>query len=153
MLVTILYRLARHIHMIKLSFLLIFLVCLASTAWSQADSARLRVRAVLVDKDLNQKPVPKLAFVLARFEGPVGESMAGKTGFDGNSELQLAPGKYRLSTPESVEFQGRKYSWDLEITVSAPESTIELSNDNAKVSEAATTAPSRKVDELTTLFQ
>jgi len=136
--------------MIKLSFLLIFLVCLASTAWSQADSARLRVRAVLVDKDLNQKPVPKLAFVLARFEGPVGESVAGKTGFDGNSELQLAPGKYRLSTPESVEFQGKKYSWDLEITVSAPEATIELSNDNAKVSEVPA---GRKVDELTALFQ
>src|SRR3989442_4848815 len=153
MLVTILHYLARHIVMRKLSFLLIFLVCLAPIAWSQADSARLRVRDVLVDKDLNQKPVPKLAFVLARFEGPVGESMAGKTGFDGNSELQLAPGKYRLSTPEPVEFQGRKYSWDLEITVSAPESTIELSNDNAKVSEVATAAPSRKVDELTTLFQ
>ena len=102
MLVTILHYFARPIVMRKLSFLLIFLVCLAPTAWSQAESARLRVRAVLVDKDLNQKPVPKLAFVLARFEGPVGESATGKTGFDGNGELQLATGKYRLSTPEPV---------------------------------------------------
>jgi S1-C subfamily serine protease len=139
-----------YIVMRELSFLFIFLVCLAPTALSQADSARLRVHAVLVDRDLNQKPVPKLAFVLARFEGPVGESVAGKTGFDGHGELQLAPGKYRLATPESVEFQGKKYSWDLEVTVSAPESTIELSNDNAKVSEVAA---GRKVDELTALFQ
>jgi S1-C subfamily serine protease len=131
----------------------LLLLSSAPSTWSQADSAKLKVRAVLVDKDLNQKPVPKLAFVLARFEGPAGESPAGKTGFDGNGELQLAPGKYRLSTPEPVEFQGKKYSWDLEITVSASESTIELSNDNAKVTEVAAPGPSRKVDELTTLFQ
>lgn len=131
----------------------LFLLSGVPSAWPQAKTAKLKIRAILVDKDLNQKPVPKLVFVLAPFEGPVGATVTGETGFDGNGELQLAPGKYRLSTPEPVEFQGRKYSWDLEITFSAPESTIELSNDNAKVSEAAAAAPSRKVDELTTLFQ
>jgi hypothetical protein len=115
--------------------------------------ARLNVRAVLVDKDLNQKPVPKLAFALVPFEGPTGEMINGKTGFDGNSEVQLAPGKYRLSTPEPVEFQGKKYSWELDVAVSVPESTVELSNDNAKVTEIVAPASGRKVDELTTLFQ
>lgn len=139
--------------LIAASVAAMFLLSGAPSTWSQAKTAKVKIRAVLIDKDLNQKPVPKLAFVLAPFEGPVGEPVTGKTGFDGNGELQLAPGKYRLSTSEPVEFQGKKYSWDLEITVSAPESTIELSNDNAKVSEVATAAPSRKVDELTTLFQ
>lgn len=125
----------------------------APSAWSQVDTAKLKVRAILIDKDLNQKPVPKLTFVLAPFDGPVGETITGKTGFDGNGELQVAPGKYRLSTPEPVEFQGKKYSWEVDVVVSLPESSVELSNDNAKVTAGAASAPSRKVDELTTLFQ
>jgi S1-C subfamily serine protease len=133
--------------------LFIFAMCLAPLAWSQADTAKLSVRAILIDKDLNQKPVPKLAFVLVPFEGPAGEQATGKTGFDGNAELRLIPGKYRLSTPDPVEFQGRKYSWEVEVTVSTAGSSIELSNDNAKVSDASAAAPGRKVDELTTLFQ
>ena len=133
--------------------LFIFAVCLVPLAWSQTDTAKLSVRAVLIDKDLNQKPVPKLAFVLAPFEGPTGEPVTGKTGFDGNAELRLNPGKYHLSTPDPVEFQGRKYSWDVEVTVFAAGTSIELSNDNAKVSEAGSAAPARKVDELTSLFQ
>jgi S1-C subfamily serine protease len=135
------------------SLAVMFLLYSAPLNWSQTDSAKLKVHAVLVDRDLNQKPVPKLAFVLAPFEGPAGETITGKTGFDGSGEVQLAPGKYRLSTPEPVEFQGKKYSWEVNVTASLPESTIDLSNDNAKVTEAAATAPGRKVDELTTLFQ
>jgi len=124
-----------------------------ASTWSQADTVKLKVRAVLVDKDLNQKPVPKLTFVLAPFDGPVGETITGKTGFDGNGELQVAPGKYRLSTSEPVEFQGKKYSWEIDVTVSLPETTVELSNDNAKATEAVSSAPGRKVDEMTTLFK
>jgi S1-C subfamily serine protease len=131
----------------------VLLIATVQSAWSQAESAKLKVRAVLVDKDLNQKPVPKLVFVLAPFEGPVGTTFTGKTGFDGNGELQLALGKYHLSTPERIEFQGKKYSWEVDITVSAPETTIELSNDNAKTTELAAPAPGRRVDEMTTLFQ
>lgn len=138
---------------IALSLAVVCLLSNAPSSWSQAESAKLKVRAVLIDKDLNQKPVPKLAFVIAPFEGPVGNTVAGKTGFDGNGELQLAPGKYRLSTPEPVEFQGKKYSWEVDVTVAVPESTIELSNDNARVTGGAAPASGRKVDELTTLFQ
>jgi len=138
---------------IALSLAVVCLLSSAPSSWSQTESAKLKVRAVLVDKDLNQKPVPKLAFVVAPFEGPVGTTVTGKTGFDGSGELKLAPGKYHLSTPEPIEFQGKKYSWEVDVTVTAPESTIELSNDNAKVTGVAAPAPGRKVDELTTLFQ
>jgi S1-C subfamily serine protease len=138
---------------IALSLSALLLLSTALSVWSQGELARLKVLAILFDKDLNQKPVPKLAFVLAPFEGPVGETITGKTGFDGAAELRLAPGKYRLSTPEPVEFQGKKYSWEIDVTVSLPESTIELSNDNAKSTEVAAPAAGRKVDELTTLFQ
>ncbi len=125
----------------------------APLAWPQAENAKLRVRAVLIDKNLDQKPVPKLTFMVSPSDGPVGQSMTGKTGFDGNGELLLAPGKYHLSTSEPVEFQGKKYSWELDVTVALPGSIVELSNDNAKVTDVAAPVTGRKVDELTTLFQ
>ena len=138
---------------IALSLGVVCVLTSVPSAWSQTENAKLKVRAVLVDKDLNQKPVPKLAFVVAPFEGPVGATVTGKTGFDGSGELQLAPGKYHLSTPEPIEFQGAKYTWEMDVTVVLPESTIELSNDNAKKTEVAPSAPGRRVDEMTTLFQ
>ncbi len=131
----------------------LFLLPNAVSARAQTEAAKLEVRAVLVDKDLNQKPVPKLAFALAPFEGPAGKIIRGKTGFDGHAELQVVPGKYHFSTAEPVEFQGKSYSWELDIVVSAPESIVEISNDNAKVTETVGPSTGRKVDELTTLFQ
>jgi len=116
----------------------------------EADNAKLKIRAVLIDKDLNQKPVPRLAFVLVPFEGPAGRLVTGRTSFDGTVEVQVVPGKYRLSTPDPVEFQGRMYSWDLDVFVFPLESSVDLSNDNAKVAQAT---PARKIDELTALFQ
>src|SRR6266852_9658111 len=138
---------------IALSLAVVCLLSSAPSTWSQTENTKLKVRAVLVDKDLNQKPVPKLVFLLAPFEGPAGATVTGKTGFDGNGELQLAPGKYHLSTTEPVEFQGKKYSWELDVTVALPGSIVELSNDNAKVTDVAAPVTGRKVDELTTLFQ
>ncbi len=127
--------------------------CAASIARPQSEIAKLSVRAVLFDKNLDQKPVPKLAFVIVPFEGPAGQAVTAKTGFDGNGEVQLAPGKYHLSTPEPVEFQGKRYSWEIDVIVAGQQSTVELSNDNAKVTDVAPPTPGRKVDELTTLFQ
>jgi len=112
------------------------------------------VQVVLVDKDLNQKPVPKLAVTLR----PLGAaSNSGeitiKTGFDGRAEAEVPLGRYQVSTPQPVEFQGKRYSWDLEVIVSQPEQTIELSNDNAKVSEGRPEPSTRSTDELASLFK
>ena len=40
---------------------------------------------------------------------------------------------YHVTTPQPVEFQGKKYSWDLQWEVAQPESHLDLSVDNAKV--------------------
>jgi len=53
---------------IEPSLAVMFLLSTAPLNWSQTESAKLKVHAVLVDRDLNQKPVPKLAFVLAPFQ-------------------------------------------------------------------------------------
>lgn len=110
-------------------------VLLAATSmWAQEDVAPVKVRAILVDKDLNPKPVPKLVVNLQAAKDAVPAQLHSlTTGFDGLAEAQLPPGRYHVTTPQPVEFQGKKYSWDLDWEVVKPESHLDLSVDNAKV--------------------
>ncbi len=134
-----------------LGFLLVFLG--THEFQSQAEPTKVIIRAVLVDKDLVQKPAPRLTVTFTPGEGSADEPTGVKTGFDGSAETQLKPGKYRLTTPQGLDFQGHHYVWEFELAISGPSYTVELSNDNAKVTESAPGAPVRKIDELTTLFQ
>jgi S1-C subfamily serine protease len=136
-----------------------------NVATQQEQTTAVRVRAILVDKELTQKAVPHLAVNILRLDGAssaaggaqpasgVENRIAAKTSFDGTAEIQLAPGRYRISSPEGIEFQGARYTWDFEVSVTGASQTIDLSNDNAKVAEAKVAAPVRKTDELTGLFQ
>src|SRR5229473_2971558 len=134
-----------------LGFLLVFLG--THKFQSQAERTKVVIRAILVDKDLVQKPAPRLTITFTPGEGSPDEPTGVKTGFDGSAETQLKPGKYRLTTPQGLDFQGHHYVWELELAISGPSYTVELSNDNAKVTESAVQPPTRKTDELTTLFQ
>ena len=116
--------------------------------------SRLRVHVVLIDKDLNQKPVPKLAMSLRPLGGASrNQDIALKTGFDGQAETEVPRGRYQLSTPQPVDFQGKQYSWSVELNVTGSDQTVELSNDNAKVGEGTPTPPSRTTDELAVFFR
>jgi uncharacterized protein DUF4410 len=131
-----------------------FLVFLGTHEFqSQVEPTRVIVRAILVDKDLAQKPAPHLTITFTPGEGSADEPTGVKTGFDGSAETQLKPGKYRLTTPQALDFQGHHYVWELELAISGPSYTVELSNDNAKVTESTPGAPVRKIDELTTPTQ
>lgn len=110
------------------------------------------VRVILIDKDLSQKPVPHLNITLAPVSGPVGTSIELKTDFGGAAQSAVTPSKYHLTT-NSIDFGNQTFSWEMDVTIAGATQTIELSNDNAKKVEAKTAAPTRKVDELTTLFQ
>ncbi|HKF21869.1 MAG TPA: S1C family serine protease [Candidatus Angelobacter sp.] len=127
-----------------------FASVLAAAALAQAPAVRLTVRAILIDKDLNQKPVPRLALVFTRLDGTPAEAITIKTGFDGTAEAKLPAGKYHIATPEPVEFQGKRYSWQQDLVVTGLEQTLELSNDNAVVSEAV--APPAPSGDLAGLF-
>ena len=137
----------------KLYIAVAFLVFIGTPLWSQVETSKLKIRAILVDKDLNQKPVPRLSVKLVRTDMDGTEPATAKTGFDGIAELQLSPGKYRLLTPEPTEFQAKKYSWEIEIAVSGPEFAVELSNDNATVDDVTPPKPKRAVDDLTQSFR
>jgi hypothetical protein len=120
---------------------------------SQVQTSKVKVRVILVDQDLNQKPVPHLVVVLgAESVNPV-SSLDVKTDFGGNAEFLVPPGKYRLTTPQGVDFQGRHYAWEMEIKVSGESATLDLSNDNARVTDPPSVEPPRKADDLTLMFQ
>ena len=142
----------RKILFATLFFAFLFLFFGASLR-SQVDLPNLKVRVILVDKDLNQKPVPHLAVLLVADSNDPGSSHEAKTDFEGKAEFQAPPGKYRLTTPQGVDFQGRHYAWELEINVSDRSVSVDLSNDNARVADPASVEPARKVDDLTLMFQ
>jgi S1-C subfamily serine protease len=135
----------------------LFIMLLASffpiLAPFQDPDEAVQIRVILVDKDLTQKPVPHFGLQVAYLTDMTATPILAKTGLDGAANLQLKRGKYRISSPEGIEFQGHKYTWELEIIVSGANQVIELSNDNAKITETAPAPPSRKTDELTSLFQ
>jgi len=120
---------------------------------SQVESSKVKVRVILVDKDLNQKPVPRITVVLAADSIDPDSSHEAKTDFGGNAEFQAPPGKYRMTTPQGVDFQGRHYAWDMEINVSDGSISVDLSNDNARITDSPSVEPARKLDDLTLMFQ
>jgi S1-C subfamily serine protease len=120
---------------------------------SQVGTPNLKVRVILVDKDLNQKPVPHLAVLLVADSNGPGSSHEEKTDFEGKAEIQAPPGKYRLTTPQGVDFQGCHYAWDMEINLSDRSISVDLSNDNARAADSPSVEPARKVDDLTLMFQ
>lgn len=130
------------------------LCCLLPLVFSQPSSAppspvKIKIRAALFDRDLNLKPVPRLVITLkpATASSPV----TAQTTLDGVAELELPTGTYQLTTDKPAELFGKQYLWDLEVKVTKPDQLIELSNDNAKVTDSA--ARGAHVDELAEQFK
>jgi S1-C subfamily serine protease len=118
---------------------------------AEARLVKLRVRVALIDKDLKVNPVPKQTFALLPQGG--GKEISFTTGFDGLAELQLPAGRYKLRTAQPVEFQGKNYAWELELALEQAENSLELSNDNAKVTEASRERAAGQGNDLTSLFK
>jgi hypothetical protein len=125
----------------------------------QTAPVTVKVRVLIVDKDLNQKPVP---FYIVQFhnEGNADPSTSVKTDLEGKAERQLPPGRYSISTPKPVELGGKRYSWNLQIQLTGVEQRVDLTNDNARIedlppaaaSPAETKSSSGTGGELTALF-
>jgi S1-C subfamily serine protease len=102
----------------------------------QAQLVNVRLRVLLVDKDLNQKPVP-FQVVSFRDQANASNSTELKTDLEGQAEKQLVPGHYAITTAKPVEFGGKRYSWNLDLGITGAEQHIDLTNDNAKIEEIA----------------
>jgi hypothetical protein len=62
------------------------------------------IKAVLVDRDLNQKPVAKARFTVISAEGDPA-SFDVTTNFDGAAQISLPAGKYRIVSVQPLDFQ------------------------------------------------
>jgi Trypsin-like peptidase domain len=105
----------------------------------QTAPVNIKLRVLLVDKDLNQKPVP---FYIIRFRNMESTEAPAelKTDLDGKAERQLAPGHYSITTPKPVELGSKKYTWNLEVQIGGTEQSMDLTNDNAKTEDLAPSA-------------
>ncbi len=117
----------------KMIFAAFCLMAAAVPVSSQSATSHVSVRVILLDKDLNQKPVPHLSIALAPDSNDSANSIQLRTDFAGSAEIQALPGKYRLLTPEGFDFQGHHYEWEMEINVGDSPASVELSNDNARI--------------------
>src|SRR5713101_1678961 len=131
----------------------VILVLLASAcaALAQSNLVKVRVRVILVDQELSQKPVP--FFIVSLKSGA--KTAEVKTSLDGIAEAQLPPGRYTVSSPKPAELGGRRFSWNTQLSLSGSVHNIDLTNDNAKVEEIAAPASSVKVgsNDLTEQFK
>src|SRR2546427_7561840 len=123
----------------------------ASGTLAQPNLVKVRVRVILVDQELNQKPVP--FFVVSLKSGARAAEV--KTGLDGTAEAQLPPGRCTVSSPKPAELGGRRFSWNIQVSLSGGEQSIDLTNDNAKVEETAASPSSAKAatNDLTEQFK
>lgn len=134
----------------KTLFSLALAMLVAVPSLAQIETTKLKIRVAVVDKDLNIKSVPKFALTLKPVSS--GEAILLTTDFDGIAEQQIPVGAYHLATVRPLEFQGKQYSWELDISVKPGENQIELSNDNAKHGDI-TVKQSRVTDELAEYFK
>jgi S1-C subfamily serine protease len=133
-----------------LSIVLLALVS-ASVTLPTPNLVKVRVRVILVDQDLNQKPVPFFVVSL-KCGAKVAEV---KTSLDGTAEAQLPAGRCTVSSPKPAELAGRRFSWNIQVPLSGSEQNVDLTNDNAKMEEAAAPAASAKAgsNDLTEQFK
>ncbi len=109
----------------------------AIAAADREEEGTLALRVMLVTSDLSIKPVPKKRFlVLSEDEGC--DPLTLTTRFDGGAELSLPPGLYRVRADAPTEFEGKAFYWDVAVAIDAGvETVLELSNDNAVVTQVA----------------
>jgi S1-C subfamily serine protease len=124
-----------------------------NAASAQLSAVNLKIRAALVTADLKVQPIPKLNLELRAVGAPAGaEPIQVTTSFEGTAEIALAAGRYRVNTPHPVDFEGKTYTWNFEVTLEPPERSLELSRDNAQVTQAEP-RPAGGESELTAQFR
>ena len=134
---------------ILLQLTLLFFPILA-TAQTVPVQVSLKIRVIIVDRDLNPKPVPKARILVKQTDSPTPARFEATTDFEGIAQVSVIPGKYRVISTHPTDFQGKSYNWDVAVTVTEPQTSVELSNDNAAIAELA---PAPVVDNLAVVYK
>jgi len=122
------------------------------SARAQAPRVHVKLRVVLIDKELNQKPVP---FVVLKLKSGGAAIVEAKTDLSGTALVQVAAGHYTVSSTNPAELGGKKYSWNIETDIRGTDQEIDLTNDNAKSENAEAVAAKPETvagTDLTALF-
>jgi S1-C subfamily serine protease len=120
-----------------------------------AKPLRLILRAALVDKELNVKPVPQFTLRIYRMDEPSSAAEL-QTRLDGTVEVDVPAGNYRVESVRPLAYRGKSYSWRVDVSVSRDGQSCELTNDNAIVTSAPETVGGpldRSRDNLTEFYQ
>jgi S1-C subfamily serine protease len=125
----------------------------AAASPSAPQDGKLEIRLVVVAADLSLKPVPKHRLVIVpQAEGR--QEIAVTTGFDGSALQVLSPGRYRIHSESPVEFEGKRFSWDVEFEIREGKATsVELSNDNARTEAVAVKAAPPQAEDAGALYE
>lgn len=124
-----------------------------------AQTAKVNLHIILVDHELNQKPVPWFHVTLRREDSQNSEVFDLITKLDGTCERVVPTGRYELVTPNAIDLQGRRYSWSMDVTFSRAKEMLELTNQNAAVEQvpSSVSAPMNNVsgggNDLSLLFE
>lgn len=141
----------------KSVLLLVVTVALAAAAYAQSPN-NVSVKVAIVDKALNLKNVPKFGLAVRKLDDTGFAERKVSTALDGTISLSLPPGDYVISSPNPLPFEDRSFRWEEPFKVDAGQSvTVELSNDNAKISAAVpdltASAPRRQMSAAAELFK
>lgn len=121
---------------------------------AQENGHTIRIQVALVDKDLNIKPVPKLAISVVPADPQSSTApVTVTTGFDGTVSAVVPDGKYRVLTLRPVDFEGKRYTWDVGLVVSGGDISLDLSVDNANLTDLQPGPTPPTKDELAPLFK
>ena len=140
--------------MTKYVLLAPMLMVVSAPAQAQTQPVHVKLRVVLVDKDLNQKMVP---FVTVRLKADSagGDALEAKTDLNGTAQLQVPAGHYLVTTAKPTDLGGKRYAWSFAAEIKGPDQEIDLTNDNAKIENVAAEATgtgSVPATDLTGLF-
>lgn len=103
-------------------------------ASSRQEGATLSIKAVLVDADLNLRPVPKHVLTMTPAPGTTSTPIRVVLGLDGTISLKVMPGDYVLKSEKPLSFQGKSYHWDQRVSLpNGSQLLLELSVDNATI--------------------
>jgi S1-C subfamily serine protease len=124
----------------------------------RAQAVKVSLQIVLVDRDLNQKPVPWFHVRLRREDSQKPDIFELKTKLDGRCETSVPAGRYQLATPQPINLEGRLYKWSMEVSLSGTQESIQLTNDNATVERVSSRSEdpanvSAKASDLSSLFE
>ena len=134
--------------------LLAFVFVFSNFVFGQAKE-NVTLKVTIVDKSLNLRNVPKFALVLQKSNDAAFAERKISTSFEGTATVFLPAGDYVVRSEKPLEFEDKSFAWEQQFKVEEGKTvTVELSNDNAKITAFSDSAiPRRHVSEEGELFK